>query len=85
MKRVLARVDGLRISIDAVNTRSESAENAAAMRARAADWAAGAAEAKEFDRRRAVEMTVDERLAEGVALTRIAERLRASVRPRRSS
>jgi hypothetical protein len=68
-----------------VNIRSDSAERAAAMRARAADWAAGAAEAKEFDRQRAARMTVDERLAEGVELTRIAERLRASLRPRRSS
>jgi hypothetical protein len=85
IKPILARIDGPTISIRAVNTRSESAELAAAMRARAADWAAGAAEAKEFDRRRAAEMTVDERLAEGVRLTRIAERLLASVRPRRPS
>jgi hypothetical protein len=60
-------------------------QRAAAMRRRAAEWAAGEAEAKAFDRRRAAAMTVDERLAEGVELTRIAERLHESVRARRST
>jgi hypothetical protein len=60
-------------------------ERAAAMRRRAAGWAAGEAEAKAFDRSRAAAMTPDERLAEGVELTRIAERLHASVRPRQST
>lgn len=54
------------------------------MRRRAADWAAGAAEARAFDRQLAAGMTVDERLAEGVRLVRIAERLRVSMRARRS-
>lgn len=55
------------------------------MRRRAAEWAAGEAEAKALDRRRAAAMTVNERLAEGVELTRMAEEFQASVRPRRSA
>jgi hypothetical protein len=58
---------------------------ATAMRRRAADWAAGEGDARAFDRRRAAAMTVDERLAEGVELTRIGERLSASVRPHRAT
>jgi len=58
-------------------------ERATAMRRRAADWAAGEAGAKAVDRRRAAAMTVDERLAEGVELMRVAEQLQASVRPLR--
>lgn len=60
-------------------------ERAALMRQRAAAWAAGAAEAKAYDRRRAAAMTVDECLSEGVELARVAERLRASVRPRHAT
>jgi len=60
-------------------------ERATAMRRRAAGWAAGEAEAKAFDRRRTAEMTVDERLAAGVELMRVAEQLQASARPPRSA
>ncbi len=65
----------------AVKIAAEPDQQAAAMRRRAAEWAAGEEEARAFDRRRAAAMTVDERLAEGVELARIAERLQASVRP----
>ena len=51
------------------------------MRRRAADWAAGAARARAFDRARVAAMTVNERLAEGAELTRKAQRLQASIRP----
>jgi hypothetical protein len=77
--------DKRRISMTSMKVPADPEKRAAAMRRRAADWAAGEAEAKAFDRRRAAAMTVDERLAEGVELTRIAERLRESVRARRST
>ncbi len=45
-------------------------------------WAAGAREAHELDIERARKMTPDERLAEGVALVRIATKLQAGRRAR---
>jgi transcriptional regulator with XRE-family HTH domain len=45
-------------------------------RTRAA-WARGAAEGKQLDRLRALRLTPEERIEEGMALTRIAERLQA--------
>jgi hypothetical protein len=68
-----------------VNVHADADQQAAAMRRRAAAWAAGEAEARAFDRARAAGMSVDERLAEGVEVIRAAERLRASVRPPRST
>jgi len=65
-----------------VNIPSDPEQRAAVMRRRAAAWAAGAAEAEAFDRERVAGLTMDERLAEGVELTRIAEQLRASAHPR---
>jgi hypothetical protein len=52
---------------------------------RATDWAAGAREGRAYDRRRAAAQGMSERLAEGADLARAAERLQASVRPRRST
>jgi hypothetical protein len=68
-----------------VKVPADPEQRAASMRRRAAEWAAGEAEAKALDRRRAAAMTVNERLAEGVELTRMAEEFQASVRPRRSA
>lgn len=65
-----------------MNDPVEDTDLAALMSARAADWAAGASEAKAQDRRRVALMSVNERLAEGVELVRVAEELRASIRPR---
>ena len=45
-------------------------------RTRAA-WARGAVEGKQLDRLRALRLTPEERIEEGLALTRIAERLQA--------
>jgi hypothetical protein len=67
-----------------VDVPRDQRKQAAAMRRRAAAWASGEAEAKAFERKRAAAMTVDQRLAEGAELAGIAQRLHASVRPRRS-
>jgi hypothetical protein len=64
---------------------TESDQRAVAMRRRAADWAGGEAGAKAFDRDRAAALTVDERLAEGVELMRMVDRLQASIRSPRTT
>ena len=66
----------------AMEVPGDPAERAETMRRRAADWAAGALEAKALDRKLAREQNVDERLADGVELMRIAERLRLSTQSR---
>lgn len=45
-------------------------------------WARGAAEGKAMDRLRFAEMTHEERIAEGLGLVRIAEKLQAGRRKR---
>ncbi len=45
-------------------------------------WARGAREAAELDRARAREMSHEERIAQGLALIRIAEKLQAGQRDR---
>ncbi len=47
-------------------------------------WARGAAEAKLMDRARAQAMSYEERVAEGVALIRTAEKLRSGRQDRAS-
>jgi len=45
-------------------------------------WARGAAEGKAMDRQRFAQMTPEERIAEGLGLVRIAEKLQAGRRKR---
>jgi hypothetical protein len=63
-----------------MSARSDRTARAEALQRRAHAWAVGAREGKALDRKLAATMTPSERLAEGAALARIAEQLRASLR-----
>jgi len=60
-------------------------DDAVLMRRRAHAWAEGAREGRTFDRLLAKKMTYAERLAEGLALTRIAMKLQSGRRIARKS
>ena len=72
--RVEAAVERMGDHLRSAASGPEAAEAARRLRERAADWAAGASEARELDRRRARRQTPAQRIGEGLELARVAEK-----------